>query len=270
MRKGRLIGKGMTADVYEWGQNKVLKLYSKWFKEEWIQKEASITAAVHEAGVPSPAVFDIIRVNSRIGIVYERIPGKSMLYYVALEPWNFFYNIKKLAQLQYSIHEYSVDTLPSLKEVFKYKIENSSKLSNNMKLLILNYMDSLPDGNNVCHGDFHFNNIIVSGKNLIPIDWSGACRGDPSGDVARTFLMINSPAAPFVIPEFIIAMSAHPKRFVGQTYVNEYKRLSSIKTEDIEKWILPAAAAKLRNGIPGEEKWLMDIIKTRLNKLEHT
>jgi len=50
-----------------------------WFGLENIEKEARITRAVHASGLPVPAVGEIVCVNNRYGLVYERVNGISML-----------------------------------------------------------------------------------------------------------------------------------------------------------------------------------------------
>ncbi|HEX2927424.1 MAG TPA: aminoglycoside phosphotransferase, partial [Ruminiclostridium sp.] len=59
MKKGRLLGSGLTAEVYEWGQDKILKLYfKKYSNDDWVNHEAEVGYLVHESGLMSPAVFD--------------------------------------------------------------------------------------------------------------------------------------------------------------------------------------------------------------------
>ncbi len=267
MKKGALIGKGMTAEVYEWGKDKVLKLYFNKFGEDWVQYEAKIGTAVHEAGVPSPEVFDIVDVNGRKGIVFQRITGSSMAKHLMTEPWNLYSYTRQLAGLQFKIHQCPAYGLPSQTERYAVRINSSNKILGSREQKILNYIDSLPDGSNVCHGDLHFNNIIVSGKKLIPIDWTNAYRGNPLGDVARTCLMMSSPAKPPGVTDLMMTLSRYPKWLAYTTYINEYIKLSDARFENIDAWILPTAAAKLRDRIPGEEKWLMDTIDRRLERL---
>ena len=53
MKKGELIGEGRTAEIYSWGQNKVLKLYMDWCNPGWIEYEEEITRICFEAGLPA-------------------------------------------------------------------------------------------------------------------------------------------------------------------------------------------------------------------------
>src|ERR1044071_298473 len=73
------LAQGRTAEVYLWNDHQVLKLYREWCPPHWIEEEAQIARAVHAAGIPSPVAREIIEVNGRCGLVYERIEGISML-----------------------------------------------------------------------------------------------------------------------------------------------------------------------------------------------
>lgn len=267
MEKGKLIGKGMTAEVFEWGRDKVLKLYYNQISEGWIKQEARIGTAVYDAGVPSPAVFELIDVDGRKGIIFQRISGRSLFMHFIAEPWNLFYYAKQLADLQFRIHQFSAASLPSQKEKYEFQIKCSAKILGGRKQMILDYLKSLPGGNSVCHGDLHYNNIIISGSSLVPIDWTNAYQGNPLGDVARTYLMMTSPAKPSSVPDAAMAPAQYAKWLSYIAYLNEYLALSDARAPDIDAWVLPTAAAKLKDKVPGEEKWLIGIIDRRLKQL---
>lgn len=268
MKSLTLIGKGMTAEVYKWDHDKVLKLFYKKYGNERAQYEANIGRAVHQAGVPSPAVYEVIDVDDRKGIVFQRIFGKSLLKHLMAKPWKLFYYARQLARLQYKIHQYSTDELPSQKERLSIAIEKSSQRLGDRKKRIMEYMDSLPCGTCICHGDIHFNNVIVSGNKLVAVDWNSAYTGNPLGDVARTCLMLKSPVVFPGTPYIIVKLTHYTKRLACRIYLSEYMKLAKVKYKNIDEWILPIAAAKLREKAPREEKWLMDMINKRLCQLE--
>ncbi|PNT90383.1 phosphotransferase family protein [Clostridium thermosuccinogenes] len=266
MIKGKMIGKGMTAEVYEWGQDKVLKLFFDNVTMERVDYEASIGKTVHEAGVPSPAVFGVIDAEDRRGIIYERIEGKTMFLHIQKEPWMVYHYAQQLARLQYEVHKCKLKNLPAQKDKFTDRIKSSSQILGDRLGKILDYMESLPDGNSVCHGDFHFNNIMVSGNRLVPIDWTNAYCGNPLGDVARTCLIMRSPLKYPEFPDIMMPIIQYTKWLICWTYLNEYMRLSKAGYKDIYAWILPVAAARLRDKVPGEEKWLMSVIDKHLRE----
>ena len=270
MDKGALIGEGLTAEVFEWGPDKVLKLYFERFTDDWARNEAKVGKAIFEAGVPSPEVYDVVDLENRKGVVFQRIIGKSMLERLEMEPWLLFYYSQRIARLHYRIHKCSTHGIPSQRERFAYMVGRSSAVLGDRRDAILKYMDGLPDGNSICHGDLHFNNAILTPKGPVAIDWNSAYRGNPLSDVARTCMIILSPSVNSGIPGFLSGVSNCIKLTAFWTYLCEYMRLSGAGFGDIDPWVLPVAAAKLRDRLPGEEKWLMDIIDNRLNGLKES
>ncbi len=267
MEIGALIGKGRTANVYEWEKNKVLKLFLKKYSIDRVMYEAQIGRAVHRADAPAPAVYDIIDVDGSFGIQFQRIFGSSMADHIRAEPWKTFYFAQQLAGLHYKIHQCSSDELPAQNERLSFVIERSSGRLGEKTKRILEYMDRLPTGTSICHGDLHFNNVIISDKGLVAVDWNSAYKGNPMGDVARTFLMMNSPLTQPGTPKILTKMSRFFKRLVSWIYLAEYMKLANIKFDKIDEWILPIAAAKLKDRAPGDDKWLIGIINKRLSRL---
>ncbi len=264
---GPLISKGRTADVYEWENNKVLKLFSKKYRIDRVMYEAQIGRAVHIAAAPAPAVYDIVDVDGSYGIQFQRIFGSSMSDHIRMEPRKTFYNAQRLARLHYKIHQCSSDELPAQNDRLSFLIEKSSRRLGEKKKSILEYLDRLPVGASICHGDLHFNNVIISDKGLVAVDWNNAYEGNPLGDVARTFLMMNSPLTQPGAPKIIIGISRFIKRFASWIYLAEYMKLANIRFDKIDEWILPIAAAKLKDKAPGDDKWLLAIINKRLRRL---
>src|SRR5512133_1656260 len=99
------IAEGRTAEVYAWDDKHILKLYRDWCPPAWVEYEARIASAVYDAGIPSPAAGDIIDVNERRGLIYERIDGISMLQDMNARPWTMFKHARTLAELHVQIHE---------------------------------------------------------------------------------------------------------------------------------------------------------------------
>ena len=267
MSKEALIGKGMTAEVYKWEKDKVLKLYYDWVPMEWIKYEADIGAIINAAGVPAPITYEIVKVGGRSGLIYQRINGKSMLKLVEEKPWNIAYYAKEMAQLHYHIHLGNANTLPHQKEVISKFIIQSEELLQEKTEKIIKYLYSLPGGDSVCHGDLHPDNIIISGKNYVAIDWTNSYSGNPIGDVARTCIMIDSPFIPPGVSPIIAYLSRFAKWLLCSAYTKEYLKLTGKEYSDIDAWLLPVAAARLREKVPGEQKWLLGIINEKMKNL---
>ena len=268
MSKGKMLGEGRTAEVYLCNSDKILKLFREWVPKEWIQYEDMIAQAVFAAGVPAPEPFESIQLDGRSGLVYEKINGKSLLKLMNTKPWNISGYAKQMAQLHFQIHQSSSSTekIPTMKEKMAYAIKKAEPILGEKTEQIITYMNSLPSGNNICHGDFHPDNILVSDKLWVAIDWMGAYVGNPLSDVARSSLMLHAPSITPGIPKSVVKIL---KDKIYSSYIKEYKKLAHVKWEDVESWMLPVAAARIWEEIPGEKKWLLSMIDNKLNQIEN-
>src|SRR5512138_225427 len=102
------IARGRTAEIYAWDDRHILKLYRDWCPSHWVDYEARIARAVHESGVPSPAAGEIVEVDGRRGLIYERLEGPSMLQEMSSHPWTLLRCARSLAQLQVEVNQQSI------------------------------------------------------------------------------------------------------------------------------------------------------------------
>lgn len=264
MKKGTRIGKGRSAEVYEWGESQALKLYYEGYRPEWVTYEAEMGRIVAEAGVPAPAVFDMVDIEGRTGVVYERVTGPSMLHQVQSSPLQLMKCAREMARLQHAMHGCTTTLLPSQKERLEHAILDASGILQGKAQVICKVLDSLPEGDSICHGDFHPDNVIVAESGCRAIDWNNAMIGDPLCDVARTSLMLQSPFHPHEQSSLMVIPLRMARTLWNKVYLNEYCRLSHAKYEEIDRWMLPVAAARLREDVPGERAWLLGLIDDRL------
>src|ERR1051326_6978314 len=85
---GRRLGEGRTAEIYAWGETEVLKLYRPGWPTSSVEQEAHISHLVAETLLPVPAVGGMVEIDGRLGIVFERIAGKSLVEHFVTRPWN--------------------------------------------------------------------------------------------------------------------------------------------------------------------------------------
>src|SRR5512138_2797679 len=114
------IARGRTAEIYAWDDRHILKLYRDWCPSHWVDYEARIARAVYESGIPSPAAGEIVEVNGRRGLIYERLEGISMLQQLNAHPWLAWKYARWLAELHVQIHRQSITGLPAYKDQLSY------------------------------------------------------------------------------------------------------------------------------------------------------
>ena len=265
MQKGPLLGQGRTAEVYAWGDFQVLKLFFTTWPVEWIHQEARVARIVHEAGLASPATGDIIEVEGRLGVVFERIDGPSMLEDVLRHPWRIVSTAHQFADLHLAMHRRTLAELPCGRELLTGLLEAAPRLTDEVKAQLLGKLEQLPDEEAICHCDYHPDNILMTTRGPIVIDWMSVTRGHPLADVAGTSLLFRIIETPSTVGRFTRGLIEVLRRVFLSTYLRRYFESSPYRREQMDDWVPVMAAAYLDQGLTAqEEDRLISIIEATL------
>lgn len=195
MEYGKLIGTGYTADVYEWKDGKVLKLFKKGYPEVAIEKELQNARAIAGLDFAKPGVYGLVKVDGQSGIIYDRVEGQSLLDWV-IKTGELEQCAEYMADLHRQIFSNRISTVPDYREFLRENILNIPPDSIVNKKMMLEKLEGLPEGDTLCHGDFHPGNIFISAGKPIVIDFMNICRGVQLYDVARTVFLIEYSPVP--------------------------------------------------------------------------
>ncbi|TQS70545.1 aminoglycoside phosphotransferase family protein [Ornithinibacillus gellani] len=194
------IGSGNTADVYAYGDLKVCKLFVDGYPESAIQREYNHARRMMDLGVPVPVCYGMFRQQNRMGIIYERIFGESLLDFF-IRSGDAKFTVGTLVSLHQKIIHRHAEGLSSYKQFLRQCIQKKNAE-------LLKEIDKLPDGNSLCHGDYHPGNVLLGQDGGVTlIDFMNVCRGPWQYDVARTYFLIKRGALPGDIP-YIETMEA--------------------------------------------------------------
>jgi uncharacterized protein (TIGR02172 family) len=251
---GQMIGQGNTAEVYLWGDKEIVKLFRQKFPWEGVEREYHVSKEVEKLGLPVPKVGQMIELEGRKGITYERITGMSMLEVITKNPMSAKNYCRQLAEMHYQMHQCQVQELPKYKEALEWNIRHTELLSEKQRLTVLNKLEQLPENCRLCHGDFHPGNVIAEDGRTIILDWMTATTGSPAADVARTLLLLKDAALPENIPGAVKAILKLFRRRMADSYLKEYQKLSGMTKAEIDGWRLPIIAARLTEWVPENEK----------------
>ena len=264
MSLGKPIALGRTAEIYTWEEGQILKLFRDWFSADGVEYEARITRMVHATGSPIPAVGEVVEVNGRLGLIYERVEGSSMLETLKTKPWTLFRSARLLAELQADMHACIVPELPSQRQRLENKIRAAEMLPPDMQEAGLKALDKMPDGDRLCHGDFHPDNVLMTARGPVIIDWIDATRGNPLADVARTSLLLSLGAPPSGTSGRWLLDAG--RRWFHMTYLKRYDQLRPIDHRQLTAWQPVIAAARLSENISEERDRLLALVKAGLSQ----
>ena len=245
---GLLLSQGATAEIYGWDDAHVIKLFRPEYGLETAQYEERIARLVEAAGLKTPAVGDMIQFDERVGLVYERINGQQAIRALEANPLRLSYFAREMARLHASIHQQQDETLPAQKARLRHGIQEGQGLDDATKHRLLERLEHLPDGNTICHGDFHMLNILINSDDFVVIDWIDAVNGHPLGDVARSYIIMTerrNDETGFVSNLF----NWGPRRWFRRIYLDEYFKLRGGSWSDLAPWLPVVAAARLREQV---------------------
>ena len=193
----KLIAKGNTAEVFEYGEDKVLKLFKPGYPVEQIQREFNNTVIMNRICVHTPKAFEIVEQEDRHGIVFQKIIGVDLFSEYLKNPSD-----EKVAA------EILVDLTDIQKKVLSEETTEGISYKNYLEWFGYD-ASNLPDGNFICHGDLHPGNIIrTKDGELCLIDFMNVCRGPKEYVMARTYVLLteNNPAAKAVGKKYLELM----------------------------------------------------------------
>jgi aminoglycoside phosphotransferase (APT) family kinase protein len=255
------IAMGRTAEIYPYDEGKVLKLFFLSTPQAWIDKEVDVGKYIQETHLPVPKVYERVKIDGREGMVYERIEGPSLLSELAVKPWNVVRFARSLAELHIQVHDVRAPTnLETQREWAKGGIPETKKIPKDIQTRILQLLDSMPEGNQLCHGDFHPGNIVVTQKGPVIIDWMTASKGVACGDVARTSVILEAAKAPEGTPMRWL-LEWIRKLFLA-TYLKTYFQFKPEEKETLDAWRAVMAANFIADvSVSEEEENLFTIVE---------
>ncbi len=242
------IAVGRTAEVFAWGDGRVVKLIRPDFPQSLADQEWTYASTAWSLGISVPRPFELIEVDGRRGVVFERIDAPSMAYLMAKYPQRVTQYGRLLAQVQARLHTLHVPTFPSLVDRSWHSIIQSRLFSPNLKDRLLNSLLFLPNDDRLCHGDIHPDNILITDHGPVLIDWEGCMRGPAMADVANSRVILTTST---------VALTGLKGRVVhwlirafDRAYLIEYQRLAKelalpAPIDSLPAWMNIQTAARL-------------------------
>ena len=251
-----------TGNLYAWGQDQLVKLYGDEAPEGWVEQMSRVDRALHAAGLPVPAVGEVIEIGGRLGLIYERIEGDPMADDLLGTPEASPDTVVQLARVFAEVHAEihacgSIPEVPSQRQLLPTVIRRIAVLPTDLKEATLKALDEMPEGDRLCHGDFHPYNVLRSTRGPIVIDWNNAVIGNPLEDVARSTLILSGVSVSE--PSYRSSIDRFTK-----AYLERYFELLPGDRQQLVAWQPIVAAVRLSDNIPELQEWLLAQIRIGL------
>ena len=217
-----------------------VKVFGDTYTKAGILNEALNQARVEETDLNIPKIKSIEVVDGKWSIVMDYIEGETLSELMRKHPEKEDEYLELFVGLQRSVLSKRVPMLNKLKDKMQGRI-SEAKLDATTRYDLHTRLDSLPKHYNLCHGDFHPSNVIIT-KDGTPyiIDWAHATQGNASADVARTYLMFY----------------LEGKEQLAEKYLKLYCIKSDTAKQYVQKWIPIVAASRLTKAKPEEDEFL--------------
>ncbi|MDD3243028.1 MAG: aminoglycoside phosphotransferase family protein [Eubacteriales bacterium] len=204
----KLVGSGATADVYEYGAGKVLKLFHADRDKGMAEWEYSKSKDAAKNGLPVPGVYELLQEDGRWGFVMDRFDGKSLLAVLlediakagtdaqALEA-ALHRDFGIVADLLVQTHNKPGKVMDTIQNTCLRMLSYDNLLNPEEKDWLRGKIAELPPNSCICHGDPNPGNVLISPDGPIFIDWNNCAMGNPIFDVELFCMMFEY----FIMPE---------------------------------------------------------------------
>jgi aminoglycoside phosphotransferase (APT) family kinase protein len=160
---GALIAKGRSAEIFEYGDERVLRRLRD--GRAVPAHEPVVMRAVRAAGYPVPEVFDVDGGD----MVMERVAGVDMVKDIERRPWR----ARRYGALLADLHA-RLAAIP---------VDHAVLASDEVPVAY-----GAPEV--YVHGDLHPMNVILTDRGPVVIDWEGARIGPRDADAAITWMLL--------------------------------------------------------------------------------
>ena len=191
-----VIGTGHYATVYRIDPERIIKLFDREAVTlAKIEHDQKVARDAFIKGIPTAISYDVVKSGEHYGIVYEMINADTMNMILQRSPERIPELSRKAGALLRQLHrtEFEPGSLPDAVENWRNvlaKIFGLGLISAAENDMISELLDRIPPRNTFIHYDFHPNNILLQGDELVLIDVGDAALGYPAFDLSSIYYIV--------------------------------------------------------------------------------
>lgn len=268
MTERELLAQGREAEVFLQADGTVLKLLRDPAHAWRVEAEAAALRSLEADGFPAPAFVRTTTVDGRPGLVTERVDGRNMLDALDRRPLTVFAAGRVMGELHAAMHDRAAPAeLPALHEVLGERIAEADALPGDLRSRVSSLLDGLPAGDRLCHGDMHIGNVLGTPDAPAVIDWGDATRGAPTGDLARTWILVRFGTLPPAAPLAARALAPLGRRIILARYLRAYRAARPVDDALLARWQVVCAAARLWDPVPEDHPAVLAYLRNHVERV---
>ena len=186
-----IIGRGANGEVYRLDRDTIIKVYYNPDSLPDIQRERELARKAFVLGIPTAIPYDVVKVGERYGSVFELLNAKTFSKLITENPDDMDKYVGMYVDLLKTIHSTHVKEgdMPRMKDVavgWVHFLRDYLPEDQANKLCAL--VENVPERDTMMHGDYHTNNLMMQGDDVLLIDMDTLCMGHPIFELASMYL----------------------------------------------------------------------------------
>lgn len=184
------IGRGSNGIIYRIDRDTVVKVYNDANALKDIQHEREVARIALILGIPTAISYDVVKVGSSYGSVFELLNARSFSEILAQEPEKMDWCVDEYVAMLKRIHSTEVPKgkLPDMKEtVLSWAKFMQEHLPEQAGKKLVSLVEEIPQDDHMIHGDYHTKNLELQDDEVLLIDMDTLAVGNPIFELASMF-----------------------------------------------------------------------------------
>ena len=186
-----VIGVGGVGTVFRLNDDTIIKVFREGTTMDEVRKEITMSKEAFVMGMPTAISFDMVRVGSQYGLVYELLHAQTLSACLKQAPERVDELARKYAGLFRQMHAIQVpadSSVPDALEHERNQVLHIRRYFPQEKIdLLLQLLDTVPASNSLLHLDLQAKNAMIQNEELMLIDMGEVGYGHPILDLAHAY-----------------------------------------------------------------------------------
>lgn len=162
--------------------------------EAFVRHEFEVSKAVEGLGLPTPKMYEMVRVADAYGTLSERVPQKRSLSRICADDPGRTEEMARLLCEKFKILSETpckTDFFPNRKEQLLRAVDKVKFIGEKNRIILRAFAETIPEATTCSHGDLNMGNLILSDDRFYWIDLERFGYGSPMFDIGHLYLIGN-------------------------------------------------------------------------------